>query len=73
MKKIIIGLVIGLSLAGTVTFAAKENKKAKVDSYLIEGDLFRADGSIKKFIDGNNVCYTLQGGNGAGISCLKIK
>lgn len=72
MKKLIIAVAaIATLVAGAVY--AKDIVTLKVSSYSLSMDAF-PDNSIKKFVDGNNICYVYAGGAaGGGISCLKVK
>lgn len=71
MKKIILAIVIGLGVAGTVIFAS-DFPKIHVNSWAMDIDVIPSY-TVKKFIDGNVACYTFQNQSGNGISCVKFK
>lgn len=68
MKKYLIAAIAVVFLFGTVAYA-KELVKINVTTAVLVGDAL-PNGLVKRFIDGNNVCYIYQGGS-PSISCLK--
>lgn len=70
MKKIIIGLVMGLTLGISGIALAATMKSISVISYVLSVVGMPAN-SVKKVIDGSVTCYILQNGNQGGISCVK--
>lgn len=83
MKKLILGIVIGLIVGGVPVFAWQKFQGAKPllgfdcdwsGPYYDNnpnGQGYRCSGTVFVFDDSGNKCYIAKGGNAAGISCVK--